>query len=145
MKPAALELGLALTAAQARMAQVADEALGAWHGLAWGDLALMLALQRAPCGALSLAQAAAGQGVAPSALVRRLLPLEKVGWLERRGRHVALRPAGERLAREAAASAELAVRRVLQDLPAEDRRRLHGLLASIAPASSSDEAQEVTR
>ena len=135
----ALELCLALTAAQARTSQALDEALGSWHGLAWRDLALLLALQRAPAGVLSLAQAAARQGVAPSAMLRTVLPLEKVGWIERRGGQLALRLAGESVGREAAATANLTARRVLQDLPAEDRQCLHGLLVALARATSPDD------
>lgn len=145
MTAPALELCLALAAAQARVALAVDEDLGAWHGLAWHDLVLLIDVQRTPDGARSLVQTAVRQGLAPAVLLRRLLPMEKTGWIERRGGQLALRPAGERLAREAAASAELAARRALQGLPASAWPGLHERLAPLAADAAAVPAGEAAR
>lgn len=140
-----IELCVALTRAQARLARAVDETLGAWHGLAWRDLMVLLTLQRAPQVTLPLSQAATRLGLASSALLRMVLPMEKSGWVERRGTHVVLRPAGDRLAREAMASADLAAQRTLKGLPLPERERLGALLASLAPEDAAGRREEVVR
>lgn len=140
-----IELCVSLTRAQARMALAVDDTLGAWHGLAWRELMVLHTLQRAPDATLPLSQAAARLGLAPSALLRMILPMEKTGWIERRGTQLVLRPAGDRLAREAVASADLAAQRELRRLPAPDRQRLREMLATLASVQTAASTGEIVR
>jgi DNA-binding MarR family transcriptional regulator len=82
-----------------------DEELGTRHGLAWDEFVLLEAVEEAG-GALATRSLAGRLGLRPSALVLRLLPLEKTGWLERAtscegARSVRLRAPGRRLLAEA--------------------------------------------
>jgi DNA-binding MarR family transcriptional regulator len=96
--------------AQAALQLRLDEELGNWHGLSWADFVLLHVLQGLPEGRTT-AELARHLGLAPSALVLRLLPLEKIGLLAREQgpggvRRVVLCPGGERLVREARITAE---------------------------------------
>ncbi len=53
------------------------------------------------------------------------------------------RPAGDRLAREALTSADLAAQRALNGLPLPERERLGALLASLAAEDPTGRRQEV--
>lgn len=89
-----------------------DEELGTWHGLAWPDFVLLAALDEGPA-AVPAAALATRLGLAPSALLRQMLPLEKTGLVAREAgpggtRCIVLRPAGRSLVREARDTAEAA-------------------------------------
>jgi DNA-binding MarR family transcriptional regulator len=62
--------------------QQLDEELGLHHGLCWSDLLLLDALHGAG-GRLSAARAGEATGRSPSALLRQVLPLEKIGLVQR--------------------------------------------------------------
>lgn len=132
MTPSALDIGLALGAAQARLALEVDEALGTLHGIALRDLALLVSLLRAPQGTASRADLAAALGLSPSSVVRLCLPLEKTGLVERKPGRVALRAAGARLTREAMVTAADVTERALSATGAADRVRLQVLLDAVA-------------
>ena len=107
-----LQARLARHYAEAPLRLRLDEELGNWHGLSWSDFALLAALEEAASG-LPAAGLAARLGLARSALLRQLLPLEKTGLVAREPdaagvRRIVLRPAGRRLAREARDTAEAA-------------------------------------
>lgn len=145
MTPAALDIGLALGAAQARLSLGVDEALGTLHGIALRDLALLLHLLRSPQGTASRGVLSTALGLSSSSRVRLCLPLEKTGLIERVPGRVSLRPAGARLAREARVTAADAAERALAATDAADRVRLHGLLGVVAarplPACASEAAR----
>ena len=103
---------LAQSEAHARITLAVNETLGAWHGLNWLELRLLLGLQRAGWRGLALLETASLMGCSASAVLRLVLPLEKTGLIERRAARLLLRPAGDRLAREAAASAAHALQRM---------------------------------
>jgi DNA-binding MarR family transcriptional regulator len=97
--------------AHAAMRLRLDEQLGNWHGLSWEDYVLLAVLDADDGSEVEAAALAARLGLTPSALLRRLLPLEKIGLLARHAtvdgaRCVVLRAGGRRLAREARATAE---------------------------------------
>jgi DNA-binding MarR family transcriptional regulator len=97
-----LERQFALAALRLRL----DEELGTLHGLAWDDFVLLAAVEAAerPPTTRSLARRL---GLTPSALVLRLLPLEKTGLVERTpAREVVLRGPGRRLLEEARETAQ---------------------------------------
>lgn len=86
-----------------------DEELGTLHGLSWADYSLLAALDAAG-GALSTAELADTLGLARSRFLLQVLPLEKIGLIERvadaaGSRRIVLRPAGRRQMREATSTA----------------------------------------
>ncbi|HZY18015.1 MAG TPA: helix-turn-helix domain-containing protein [Ramlibacter sp.] len=110
MSRAALVACLALDRAHASVQRKLDEGLGTLHGLAWRDFALLSTLAAAPQERLPLAALVEPVGLPLSGVVRRLAPLEKLGWLAREGRGdtprtVVLRPGGRRLLQEAGETA----------------------------------------
>ena len=116
--------------AHAAMRVRLDEELGNWHGLSWEDFVLLAELD-AGDGNVDAAALATRLGLGRSALLLRLLPLEKIGLVAReanaeRARCVALRAGGRRLVREARATAEAACALVGQ-----------GSLANSSKASTS--------
>jgi DNA-binding MarR family transcriptional regulator len=96
----------------AAMVFMLDDELGTHHGLSWADFVLLTVLDAAG-GAAPATELARTLRTPPSHLVLRLLPLEKIGLVERAAdvegkRRVTLRPQGRRLlheARETAADA----------------------------------------
>lgn len=66
----------------ARQVQRLDEELGLHHGLSWSDLLLLDALHEAG-GRLPMRQAAAATGRSAAALLRQVLPMEKIGLVQR--------------------------------------------------------------
>lgn len=133
MKPSAVDLCLALTLAQSRLALAVDEALGLHHGLSLRELALLDGLQHTPVRGSSLRALAVVLSQSPSTTLRQALPLEKTGLVERTPRGLALRPAGTRALKQARATAEEAGQDALVALSGEDRLRLLELLTALAP------------
>ncbi len=98
--------------AHAAMRLRLDEELGNWHGLSWEDFVLLAEVDAGE-GSVETAALAARLGLIRSALLLRLLPLEKTGLIARETgphgvRRVALSAGGRRLVREARATAEAA-------------------------------------
>ena len=96
--------------AHAAMVYRLDDELGTHHGLSWADFVLLTELDAAPEGtpAKELARTLC---MPASQLLLRLLPLEKIGLVERAAdsngnRRVKLRPQGRRLLHEAQYTAE---------------------------------------
>ena len=88
-----------------------DEELGNWHGLSWETFVLLAELD-AGDGSMEAAALATRLGLTRSALLLRLLPLEKIGLVTRDNaggaRSVVLRAGGRRVVREARPTAEAA-------------------------------------
>ena len=137
MKPTAVELCLALSLAQSRLALVVDEALGIHHGLSLRELALLDHLQRATSGAMPLRALATALATPLSTTLRQALPLEKTGLIDRTPQGLALRPAGARVLKQARATADEAGHDALAMLPADDRLRLMTLLRALATGHTS--------
>ncbi|HJV88177.1 MAG TPA: hypothetical protein VJ698_22095 [Noviherbaspirillum sp.] len=81
------------------------EELGVLHGLSWADFVLLAELD-AGGGNLSTPELAQKLGLSRSRFLLQLLPLEKIGLVERivgenRSSRIAIRSAGRRLQREA--------------------------------------------
>jgi DNA-binding MarR family transcriptional regulator len=110
---------LNISAAHARIQHVLDDALGTFHGLSYADFMLLHRLADAPHDSMTMVDLAPHLGLRPSAVVRQVLPLEKIG-LVLRGpqsgapgrRQVTLRPAG----RQALAAATETARALCQQL-----------------------------
>lgn len=77
---AALAAGLRLEQAHAALVARLDDALGTHHGLAWADFVLLAALQDSPHG-LPQVTLAKRLAIPQSQLLKRLRPLQKLGWL----------------------------------------------------------------
>jgi DNA-binding MarR family transcriptional regulator len=127
---------LNLTRARSLVARDVDEALGSHHGVGLNDLAVLLELQSRPGGRMRRAELARRLAVTTSGVARQLQPLERIGVVARESNPtdarlalVVLTPAGDRLATDAAATAEEASARALGRLwPASEARRLGTLL-----------------
>lgn len=92
---------LALQRAHASLQLKLDDELGLHHGISFSDFILLDLLARADGGALMVAELVRPFGQPPSAVLRQIIKLEKIGLVirggEGRGRHAALRPPGQAL------------------------------------------------
>ncbi|MES2533691.1 MAG: AsnC family transcriptional regulator [Pseudomonadota bacterium] len=96
--------------AHAAMVFVLDEELGMRHGLSWADFVLLSVLDAAGCAAPAT-ELARTLHTPASRLLQQLLPLEKIGLVERTAgadgtRRIQLRPQGRRMLHEAQDTAE---------------------------------------
>jgi len=129
---------LDLALARAVVTRDVDVALGA-HGLALGDLALLLELYDAPDGRVRRVELANRLGVTPSGVARQLQPLERMGLVGRESHArdarlalVVLTDTGRRVTEEALPTAEQAAERTLSRFwPAGERERLSKLIAAV--------------
>ncbi|WP_343733177.1 MarR family transcriptional regulator [Duganella sp.] len=78
-----LEFTLRLARAQATLVRRLDQVLGGYHGISFSDFMLLHYLNRAPGGRLRRVDLAERQGLTASGVTRTLLPLEKIGLVER--------------------------------------------------------------
>ncbi|MBV7536661.1 MarR family transcriptional regulator [Duganella sp. sic0402] len=78
-----LEFTLRLMRAQATLVRRLDQVLGGYHGISFSDFMLLHYLNRAPGGRLRRVDLAERQGLTASGVTRTLLPLEKIGLVER--------------------------------------------------------------
>ncbi|AGU49768.1 putative transcriptional regulator, MarR-type [Variovorax paradoxus B4] len=89
-----------------------QEELGAFHGLNYEDFTLLHRLLSAEGGSMPAAELARSLGLPVSALIRKMVLLEKSGLAERTagangdGRHAAIRPGGRKLMQAAVTTAE---------------------------------------
>lgn len=128
MSTDALSFCLDLGHAHARLALKLDDDLGAFHGLNFADFTLLYLLLRAEQGRMPMADLACTLGLPMSALIRRMLLLEKTGLAERvagagtdHRRHAALRSGGRQLVRDAVVTAEAHCRQAVRAI---DQRQL---------------------
>jgi DNA-binding MarR family transcriptional regulator len=111
MSDDALHACIARHLAHAATVSRLDDDLGTHHGLSWADFVLLTALDAAPDATAATATATATDlarslCMPASRLLQQLLPLEKIGLLERTPdshgkRRIQLRPRGRRLLRDA--------------------------------------------
>jgi DNA-binding MarR family transcriptional regulator len=118
----ALDFCLSLTRASAALGRRFDGRLGAYHGISFADLAILLQLSRAPDGRLRRVDLADQVGLTASAVTRALLPLEKIGLVSRkpdphdaRVGYATLTAAGRRLLEDAIESAESIAEEIAPD------------------------------
>jgi len=77
------EFCLRMGRAWAALSRRLDSALGGHHGISFADYQLLLQLQRAPGGRLRRVDLAEKLGLTASGVTRSLLPLEKIGLVDR--------------------------------------------------------------
>ncbi|MGV7211336.1 MarR family winged helix-turn-helix transcriptional regulator [Oxalobacteraceae bacterium A2-2] len=78
-----LEFTLRLARAQATLVRRLDQVLGGYHGISFNDFMLLYYLNRAPGGRLRRVDLAERLALTASGVTRSLLPLEKIGLVER--------------------------------------------------------------
>lgn len=137
MSAPALDLCLGISQAHARLQLALDDALGTWHGIAHADFILLHTLARAEGGCLPTTALVAPLGVPLSAVVRRVIPLEKTGHIARDAGQVSLRPAGRAVLAEARATAGALCADVLHGLPEGAADAAATLLNHLAPAGAA--------
>lgn len=122
----ALALALSLARAQATMVRRLDQVLGSYHGISFGDFMLLNSLARAPGGRMRRVDLAERQGLTASGVTRTLLPLEKIGLIERqqdprdaRVAYAAITSSGRELLQHATPAAELCSQDLLRNCPVE--------------------------
>ncbi|MCJ0762148.1 MarR family winged helix-turn-helix transcriptional regulator [Variovorax terrae] len=133
----ALTLGLRLAEAHARLGFKLDDELGTFHGLSFGDFLLLHRLALAEGRRLPVDELARPLGLTLSAAVRRLLPLEKTGLLDRvpgaagrRAGEAVLRPAGQALLQGALETVQAVCREATRAIgPDEAAATAHALEA----------------
>jgi DNA-binding MarR family transcriptional regulator len=134
-----LNAALQLARAHGRASKALDSALGAHHGLGAGDYALLTALAAAPQERAKPVDLARLLSLTASGVTRALLPLEKIGIVERlkddrdaRVSYAALTEAGRRMVDEARVTAELTASGLFSRLSVGQTRQLQRLLEDIA-------------
>lgn len=105
-----LDFCLALHRAHACLQLKLDDALGTWHGIGFGDFALLDFLAQADGGRASIPELVRPTGQGQSAVLRQVIVLEKIGLVLRDGRNgrrqVVLLPAGSALLNAARMTAD---------------------------------------
>ena len=140
-----LEFALRLARAQATLVRRLDQVLGGYHGISFGDFMLLHYLNRAPGGRLRRVDLAERQGLTASGVTRTLLPLEKIGLVERqqdprdaRVAYAAITATGRELLNNAVVVAEQISKDLLRNCPQERFAELSAALGLIAGMNASN-------
>ncbi len=141
--PATLDACFRLAEAYARVQRRFEHELGAVHGIGFSELVLLMQLGRDVEGRLSRADLAERLGLTASAAARALVPLERIGLVERepdfenlRGGYVALTDVGRRKLEEALVTAGQISRYIYRDWPEAEVTGLDQLLSRLTLAAS---------
>ena len=140
-----LEFTLRLARAQATLVRRLDQVLGGYHGISFSDFMLLHYLGRAPGGRLRRVDLAERQGLTASGVTRSLLPLEKIGLVERqqdprdaRVAYAAITDTGRELLNNAVTVADQISKDLLRSCPAGQFDDLSKALALIAGMNASN-------
>ena len=143
---ASLEFTLRLARAQATLVRRLDQVLGGYHGISFNDFMLLHYLNRAPGGRLRRVDLAERLALTASGVTRSLLPLEKIGLVERqqdprdaRVAYAALTGAGREMVGNAVTVAEQISKDLLRSCPPalfDDLSNALGLIAGMHAANS---------
>lgn len=138
----ALDFCIRLSRAYTETTRRIDARLSSIHGLSFSDFMILYHLSRAHGARLRRVDLADCMGQTASAVTRSLLPLEKIGWVERqsdprdaRVGYACMTPAGTRLFTDANRTAEAVCRDVLQAVPLEQISSLQSVLRQITGMS----------
>lgn len=136
---ASLEFTLRLARAQATLVRRLDQVLGGYHGISFNDFMLLHYLNRAPGGRLRRVDLAERLALTASGVTRSLLPLEKIGLVERqqdprdaRVAYAALTGAGREMVGNAVTVAEQISKDLLRSCPPALFDELSNALGQIA-------------
>ncbi|MDR6456683.1 DNA-binding MarR family transcriptional regulator [Variovorax beijingensis] len=114
-----------------------QEELGAFHGLNYEDFTLLHRLLGAEGGRMPAADLARSLGLPVSALIRKMVLLEKSGLAERTagangdGRHAAIRPGGRKLMQAAVTTAEAICADTVKSLAPESLSQINAALLAL--------------
>ncbi|MYM33367.1 MarR family transcriptional regulator [Duganella sp. FT94W] len=140
-----LEFTFRLARAQAALVRRLDQVLGGYHGISFSDFMLLHHLHRAPGGRLRRVDLAERQGLTASGVTRTLLPLEKIGLVERqqdprdaRVAYAAITDTGRELLTNAVTVANQISKDLLRNCPAAQFDDLSNALALIAGINASN-------
>ncbi len=140
-----LEFALRLARAQATLVRRLDQVLGGYHGISFGDFMLLHYLNRAPGGRLRRVDLAERQGLTASGVTRTLLPLEKIGLVERqqdprdaRVAYAAITATGRELLGNAVVVAEQISKDLLRHCPRDQFDALSDALGLIAGMNATN-------
>src|SRR5471032_1415468 len=141
----ALDFTLRLARAQAAVQRRLDASLGGHYGISFSDFMLLYYLDRAPGGRLRRVDLAERQGLTASGVTRTLLPLEKIGLVERqqdprdaRVGYAAITASGQELLTNAIVVAEQISKELLRNCPADQFESLSHALGLIAGMHASN-------
>ena len=139
-----LEFVLHLVRTQTVVIRRLDQALGSYHGLSFNDFLLLHHLSQGPGGRLRRVDLAERHGLTASGITRTLLPLEKLGLVERqqeprdaRVAYAALTGAGRELLGHAHLLAGQVSKELLRAGSPEDLQATSQALARIATMALS--------
>ena len=134
-----LEFCLRLTRAYATLTRRLDNALSSVHGLSFGDFMILYYLGRAPAKRLRRVNLAERLGLTASGVTRTLLPLEKLGLVERqpdlrdaRVGYALLSDAGQQLLDYALVSVQAIAQEATHTLSADQLEAQSALLGQLA-------------
>ncbi|MYM23939.1 MarR family transcriptional regulator [Duganella sp. FT135W] len=142
---ASLEFTLRLARAQAVLVRRLDQVLGGYHGISFNDFMLLHYLSRAPGGRLRRVDLAERLALTASGVTRSLLPLEKIGLVERqqdprdaRVAYAAITNTGRELLGNAVTVAEQISKDLLRSCPPAQFDDLSNALALVAGMNASN-------
>ena len=138
MSTDALAFCLDLGRAHASLTLKLDDDLGAFHGLNFADFTLLYMLLRAEQGRMPMVELARTLGLSMSALIRKMVLLEKTGLAERvegsgndTRRHAALRSGGRQLVRDAVTTGEAHCKEAVRCVDQRQLADAHELLRAL--------------
>lgn len=142
----ALDFCLAIGRAHASLNLKLREDLGAFHGLDYEDFTLLHLLLRAEGGRMAMPDLSRALGLPMSALLRKMVLLEKTGLAERRAganedqshdhRLAAIRPGGRKLMQAAVTTAEAICADAVKPLAPESLPQIHAALLALCLADT---------
>jgi len=134
----ALGFCLAISRAHACLNLKLREDLGAFHGLDYEDFRLLHLLLHAENGRMAMAELSCALGLPMSALLRKMVLLEKTGLAERAAganeanrRHATIRPGGRKLMQAAVTTVEAICADALKTLAPESLPPIRAALLAI--------------
>lgn len=132
----AIDFCMRVSLAHGSLSLKLDDELGTYHGLSLADFILLRLLLQADGGRLPVAALVRPLGRQASGVMRELMRLEKMGFVQRErgaaGVHeVLLRPGGRRVVGEALVTAEQVCAAALGELPAEAWPAVSGAMATL--------------
>ncbi|KQW57338.1 MarR family winged helix-turn-helix transcriptional regulator [Variovorax sp. Root411] len=140
----ALGLCLAISRAHASLNLKLREDLGAFHGLDYEDFTLLHQLLRAEGGRMPTADLSRALGLPMSALLRKMVSLEKTGLAERTAgaednrRHAAIRPGGRKLMQAAVTTVEAICADAVKSLAPESLPQVNAALLALCLDDTSN-------
>ncbi len=134
----ALDFCLTISRAHASLNLKLQENLGAFHGLDYEDFRLLHLLLHAEDGRMAMPALSRALGLPMSALLRKMVLLEKTGLAERTAgangdnrRHATLRPGGRKLMQPAVTTAEAICADAVKSLNPENLPQIHAALLAL--------------